>query len=57
MKRNYEQIYTLDYITKPFFIDISADRVAFTHSNYLVSMLKLFDHYKLSGETQKNGMD
>mgnify|MGYP000026372340 CR=1 FL=1 len=53
MKRNYEQVYTLDYIDKPFYLDISADMVSTTHPNYIISMLKLFEHYKLAGETQK----
>lgn len=53
LKRNFEQQYALDYIDKPFFQDVSADRVKQINLNYVVPMLKLYDHYKESGESQK----
>lgn len=53
MKRNFEQNFALDYIEKPFYQDISAPIVKSLHANYIVPMIKLYEHYKLSGETQK----
>lgn len=53
LKRNFEQNYALDYIDKPFFHDISDYWVKQTNNNYIVPMLKLYDHYKESGELQQ----
>jgi hypothetical protein len=53
LKRNFEQNYALDYIDKPFFHDISAYWVKHTSGNYIVPMIKLYDHYKESGDMGK----
>jgi len=53
LKRNVEQYFALDYIDKPFYNDISPDLVKHINTNYLVPLLKLYDHYKLAGEGQK----
>ncbi len=53
LKKNIEQLYALDYIDKPFFNDISVYYTKHTQANYIVPMLKLYDHYKESGDTQK----
>lgn len=53
MKRNFEQQYTLDYIEHPFYKDISASLVTEINRNYAVPMLKLYDHYKTSGDLQR----
>jgi len=53
MKRNFEQQYALDYIDKVFYPDISAEKVKYCNGNYIVPMLKLYDHYKASGDIQK----
>lgn len=53
MKHNFEQVYGLDYIDKSFYKDIAPEKVGFINLNYLVPMLKLYDHYKISGDTQK----
>ncbi|HYG15225.1 MAG TPA: hypothetical protein VEC12_05680 [Bacteroidia bacterium] len=53
LKRNFEQVYALDYIDKPFYHDISPDMVSHINCNYIVPMLKLFDHYKTAGDTQE----
>lgn len=50
LRRNFEQQYALDYIDKPFFDDISADLVRTVNGNYVVPMLKLYEHYRASGE-------
>lgn len=51
LRRNYEQMFTLDYLSKPFYKDIAADIVDRINCNYVVPMLKLYKHYKLSGDT------
>lgn len=53
LKRNFEQLYALDYLDRPFYQDISADLVKIINCNYVVPMLKLYDHYKTAGDTQK----
>jgi hypothetical protein len=53
MRHNFEQQYALDYIDKPYYQDISAELVQMINANYVVPMLKLFDHYKVSGDSQK----
>jgi hypothetical protein len=53
MKRNFEQQYALDYIDKMFYQDISVEKVKYCNGNYVVPMLKLYDHYKASGDVQK----
>ena len=53
LKRNFEQQYALDYIEKAFYSDISPALVKMINCNYILPMLKLYDHYKTAGEVQK----
>jgi len=53
LKRNFEQNYTLDYIDKSFYHDISAYWVQHCNGNYVVPMLKLYDHYREAGDIQR----
>jgi hypothetical protein len=53
MKRNFEQQYALDYIEKAFYTDISPGMVKMINCNYVLPMLKLYDHYKTAGDLQK----
>ncbi|RYZ50135.1 MAG: hypothetical protein EOP49_14670 [Sphingobacteriales bacterium] len=53
LKKNFEQEYALDYIDKPLYQDISGELVRMVNGNYVVPMLKLFDHYKTAGESGK----
>jgi hypothetical protein len=53
LKRNFEQNYALDYIDKPFYHDISAYWAKQCNGNYVVPMLKLYDHYKESGDLKQ----
>ena len=50
LKRNFEQVYTLDYLEKAFYTEISTERVKEINRNYMVPMLTLYDHYKASGD-------
>jgi hypothetical protein len=53
LKRNFEHEYALDYIDKPFYHDISRELVFRINNNYTVPMIKLYDHYRDSGDSQK----
>lgn len=53
LKKNVEQSYALDYIDKPFYNEISTDQVKSVNTNYLVPMIKLYQHYKTSGDLAK----
>ncbi len=53
LKNNFEHCFALDYLDKHFYKDISAYYVERVNQNYIVPMLKLFDHYKESGDKQK----
>lgn len=53
LKKNFEQHFALDYLDKAFFDEISPDIVQAVNGNYIVPMLKLFEHYRISGDQQK----
>lgn len=53
LKRNFEQLYALDYLNNVFYQDLSPQMVKLANGNYIIPMLTLYDHYKLSGDTQK----
>ena len=48
-----EQNFALDYIDKTFYQDLSPQMVKIANGNYIVPMLTLYDHYKISGDQQK----
>lgn len=50
LKKNFEQEYLLDYIEKPLYQDISSYWSKHSSMNYVVPMIKLFDHYKIAGD-------
>ncbi len=53
LKKNFEQNYALDYIEYAYFDDLSEGLVPIMNQNYIVPMLKLYDHYKLAGDLTK----
>ena len=53
LKKNFEQLYALDYLDKTFYKDISAYYAVCVNQNYIVPMLKLYDHYQEAGDLQK----
>jgi hypothetical protein len=53
LKKNFEQLFALDYLDKVFYQDDSKDLVKHTNTNYIVPMVKLYEHYTLAGEPQK----
>jgi hypothetical protein len=53
LKNNFENNYALDYLTNKFGYDISQGVVDYTNLNYLPGIIKLYQHYKLSGDTKK----
>lgn len=56
LRKNFEQLYALDYLDKSFFTDVSQMWVKRTNYNYVVPMIKLYDHYKASGDHTKAGL-
>jgi hypothetical protein len=53
LKMNFENKFALDYLDKSFYKDISKEIVARTNLNYIIPMIKLYDHYKLAGAHEK----
>lgn len=53
LKKNFEQLYALDYIDKVFYQDASKELVKLNNTNYIVPMIKLYEHYTLADETKK----
>jgi hypothetical protein len=53
LRKNFEQKYALDYLDKVFYSDISQTMVHHANGNYLIPMLKLYEHYTASGESQR----
>ncbi len=53
LRRNFEKRYALDYLDKTFYIEPSQERLNELNTNYLVPMLKLYEHYQLSGNTDQ----
>jgi hypothetical protein len=55
LKHHFEHDFALDYIDKAFYYDRSEDLVKLINTNYVIPMLKLYDHYKSAGDA--NGME
>jgi hypothetical protein len=53
LRKNFEQLYALDYIDRVYYNDISPDMVKHANGNYLVPMLKLYEHYQSCGDLQR----
>lgn len=53
LKKNLEKEYALDYLDNNFSIDTYQTVVDLANSNYVVPMLTLYRHYKLSGDTER----
>jgi hypothetical protein len=53
LKNNFDNNYALDYIHNQFNFDISHGIVNTSNVNYLPGIIKLFQHYLLSGEKDK----
>lgn len=53
LKKNFEKVYELDYLSHSFAKDPYETVVAVANSNYTVPMLTLYNHYKLSGEQER----
>ncbi|MBN2892494.1 MAG: hypothetical protein JXL97_11550 [Bacteroidales bacterium] len=53
IKNNFENKYALDYIKQLFSYDISEGIVNRTNLNYLPGIIKLYEHFKLSGDNEK----
>ena len=53
LKKNMEQLFALDYLDRQFYDEISTSWVKEINRNYIVPMIKLYQHYTDSGEGQK----
>ena len=52
LQHNFEHVYALDYIDKHFYKDISAYFANCCNQNYIVPMLKLYEHYQILNDVQ-----
>ena len=55
IRKNFEQIMLLDYITVPLSADVSQSIVDNSNLNYIPAFIQLYDHYRLCGESDKAG--
>jgi hypothetical protein len=53
LQYNFEHVYALDYLDHHFYKDISAYFANCCNQNYIVPMLKLYEHYKAMNDVQK----
>ena len=53
LKKNMEQLFALDYLDKAFYQEISIGRLKEINRNYVVPMLKLYQHYTEAGDVQR----
>ena len=53
LRRNFEKTYRLDYLGAHFYSDISEELVRTINRNYLVPMIKLYEHYQNSDEQNR----
>lgn len=53
LKKNFEKGFALDYLVYQFNFDLSHEIVNRINVNYLPGIIKLYQHYKLSGEEEK----
>jgi len=53
LKKNIEQLFALDYLDRPFYEEISSSWVKQINRNYIVPMIKLYQHYTDAGDLQK----
>ncbi len=53
LRKNFELNYALDYLDKEFYFDLSSYYAKESNMNYIIPMVKLWEHYKLCGEKSK----
>jgi uncharacterized protein YdhG (YjbR/CyaY superfamily) len=53
LKKNFEQVFALDYLHLNFAKDPAESSLKMSHGNYLVPMITLYEHYQLSNDTDK----
>lgn len=54
LRRNFEKEYALDYIDRVFYLEPSTENIREMNTNYIVPMMKLHEHYRSSGDTQRD---
>jgi hypothetical protein len=53
LKKNMEQNFALDYLQVQFYKDNAQESIKYANGNYLVPMITLYDHYKLSNQNDE----
>lgn len=53
LKKNMEQNFALDYLQVQFYSDNAKESIKYANGNYLVPMITLYDHYKLSNQNDE----
>jgi hypothetical protein len=53
LKKNMEQQFALDYLQVQFYKDNAQESIKYANGNYLVPMITLYDHYKLSNQNDE----
>ena len=50
LRRNFEQNYLFDYINRPLYKDVSEYWTKLSNQNYIIPLIKLYEHYKSAGD-------
>lgn len=53
LKKNMEQQFALDYLQLQFYKDNALESIKYANGNYLVPMITLYEHYKLSNQNDE----
>ncbi len=53
IRKNFERLYALDYLDKDLYQDISSYYAKESNMNYMIPMVKLYEHYLLCGDEEK----
>jgi len=53
LRANFEKNFVLDYLEHSFYPDVSGQMVRQMNMNYIVPMMKLYDHYRDAGDRQR----
>jgi hypothetical protein len=53
LKKNMEQQFALDYLQVQFYKDNAQESIKYANGNYLVPMITLYEHYKLSNQNDE----
>ncbi|MFY8021255.1 MAG: hypothetical protein ACOVP1_08665 [Bacteroidia bacterium] len=52
LRKNFEQNYLFDYISRPLFKDVSEYWTKLSNQNYIIPLIKLYEHYQSAGDIE-----